>query len=134
AQSTRQLLSLARQYAQTDHVNLASFLDMIHGPSDKLFKFSPTTGHYEHAVTLMTVHGAKGLEFDHVFVIDTNENNWKPKPARYATPLSLPVHTNLDTSADYARLMYVAMTRAKQSLRLSYVARIDSKTTALPTE
>lgn len=134
AQSTRQLLELAKQYAQTDAVDLKSFLGMINGTSDKLFRFSPTTGHYEHAVTLMTVHGAKGLEFDHVFIIDSDESNWKPKAARYPTPLSLPIHINLDTTSDYARLMYVAMTRAKQSLLMSYVSRIDSKTTALPAE
>jgi DNA helicase-2/ATP-dependent DNA helicase PcrA len=134
AQSTRQLMELAKQYAQTEQVSLAAFLGMISGTSDKLFRFSPSTGHYEHAVTLMTVHGAKGLEFDHVFIIDSDEGNWKPKAPRYPTPLSLPIHINLDTPSDYARLMYVAMTRAKQGLRLSYVSRIDSKTTALPAE
>jgi DNA helicase-2/ATP-dependent DNA helicase PcrA len=134
AQSTRQLIELAKQYAQTDHVNLTAFLGMINGTSDKLFRFSPTTGHYEHAVTLMTVHGAKGLEFDYVFVIDADEGNWKPKAARYPTPLSLPIHVNLDTPSDYARLLYVALTRAKQGLMVSYVSRIDSKTTALPAE
>jgi len=47
-------------------------------------------------VTLMSIHGAKGLEFDHVFVIDTDEGSWKPKAARYPVPISLPIHTNLD--------------------------------------
>ena len=134
AQATRQLLALAKQYAQTEHVELDAFLTMVREATSKLFLFSPTTGHYEHAVTLMSVHGAKGLEFDHVFVLDVDETNWRPKAQRYPTPLSLPVHINLDTPADYARLLYVAMTRAKQSLYISYVKRIDSKTTALPTE
>lgn len=134
AQATRQLLDLAAQYAQTDHVSLPKFLDMLAGTSNKLFLFSPSTGHYEHAVTLMSVHGAKGLEFDHVFVIDTDERNWKPKSAPYPTPLSLPIHVNPDTPEDYARLMYVAMTRARSTLHVSYVCRIDTKTTALPAE
>ncbi len=134
AQSTRQLLELARQYAQTDNVKLSNFLDMIDGTSDKLFMFSPGVGHYESAVTLMTVHGAKGLEFDHVFIIDTDQGNWKPKASRYPTPLSLPLHINLDTPADYARLMYVAMTRAKQNLQVSFVSQLDTKTKTLPAE
>lgn len=134
AQSTNRLIELTKQYAQTDHVSLEAFLSMVAGTADKLFRFSPTTGHYEHAVTLMTVHGAKGLEFDHVFVIDADEGNWKPKTPRYQTPLSLPIHINLDTHSDYARLMYVAMTRAKRSLHVSYVSQVDSKTTALPAE
>lgn len=134
AQATKQLINLAKQYAQTEQVSLISFLGMLQGTSDKLFMFSPSSGHYEQAVTLMSVHGAKGLEFDHVFIIDSDEAHWKPRTARYATPLSLPVHVNLDTPADYARLMYVAMTRAKQGLYVSYVSRIDAKTTALPAE
>lgn len=134
AQATRQLLELSKQFAQTERVSLDKFLDMLTQGDDKLFLFSPALGHFEHAVTLMTVHGAKGLEFDHVFVIDASESNWKPRASRYPTPLSLPVHVNLENSSDYARLMYVAMTRARQSLYVSYVSRIDAKTKALPAE
>lgn len=134
AQATRRLLELVKQYAQTDNATLDQLLSMLTGSDGKLFLFSPSTGHYRHAVTLMSVHGAKGLEFDHVFVIDVSEANWKPRAARYATPLSLPVHVNLETASDYARLMYVAMTRARQTLHVSYVSRVDAKTTALPAE
>lgn len=134
AQSTRQLIELAKQYAQTDHVDLPSFLTMIRDTSGKLFRFSPSTGHYQHAVTLMSIHGAKGLEFDHVFIIDTDEASWKTRSSRYPVPLSLPIHVSLDTPADFARLIYVAATRAKQTLHISYVKRIDAKTEALPME
>ncbi len=134
SQATRQLLEIAKQYAQSGHVDLKSFVSMLQETSNKLFMFSPSTGHYENAVTLMTVHGAKGLEFDHVFVIDCDEASWKAKSSRYPTPLSLPIHISAESPADYARLMYVAMTRARQTLHVSYVSRIDSKTTALPAE
>lgn len=134
AQATRKLLEIASQYAQTERVSLNSFLSMIQSTSGKLFRFSPSTGLYENAVTLMSVHAAKGLEFDHVFIIDADESNWKPGNQRYPIPLSLPIHINLDGPADYARLMFVAMTRAKISLNISFVTRIDSKTTALPAE
>jgi DNA helicase-2/ATP-dependent DNA helicase PcrA len=134
AQAVKQLLELAKQYAGSDHVSLESFLTMLRETNDRLFMFSPSTGQYSQAVTLMSVHGAKGLEFDHVYIIDADEAHWKPKPSRYPTPLSLPIHVNLDTPADYARLLYVAMTRAKQSLHISYVSQVDTKTTALPAE
>jgi len=134
AQATTRLLTLAKQYTQTDNVSLSSFLAMVMSSADRLFRFSPDTGQYSNAVTLMSVHGAKGLEFDHVMLIDCNEANWKPKASKYPTPLSLPIHINLDTAADYARLMYVAMTRAKQTLAISYASRIDAKTVALPAE
>ncbi len=134
AQATRQLLQIAGQYAQSGNVDLKSFVAMLRETSNKLFMFSATTGYYENAVTLMTVHGAKGLEFDHVFIIDCNESEWKAKSSRYPIPLSLPIHISAESPADYARLMYVAMTRAKQTLQISYVLRVDSKTTALPAE
>lgn len=58
------------------------------------------------APVLSTVHGAKGLEFDQVFVLDLVENQF---PAAGAD------------LAEEARLFYVAMTRAKRILHLGYV-------------
>ncbi len=134
SQATRQLLEIAKQFAQTEHPKLGIFLDMLQETSNKLFMFGPSTGHYENAVTLITVHGAKGLEYDHVFIIDCDDSDWKAKSSRYPIPLSLPIHISAESPADYARLMYVAMTRARQTLHMSYVSRLDSKTTALPAE
>lgn len=62
-------------------------------------------------VSLMTVHTAKGLEFDHVFVIGLNEGVF-------------PSIRTLDDDAylgleEERRLCYVAFTRAKQTLSLS---------------
>ena len=38
------------------------------------------------AVNLYTVHKAKGLEFDTVFIVDAIDDNWKPKPSRFKPP------------------------------------------------
>ena len=64
----------------------------------------------EEGVHLMTVHGSKGLEFDHVWIPDVNEGIFP-----YGKMLSA------ETIEEERRLFYVAMTRAKKSLRLSYV-------------
>ncbi len=65
------------------------------------------------AVTLMTIHSAKGLEFEHVFVSGMEENLFP--------------HINSVTSEDELeeerRLAYVALTRAKNKLYLSYAQR-----------
>lgn len=65
------------------------------------------------AVTLMTIHSAKGLEFEHVFVTGMEENLFP--------------HINSVTSEDELeeerRLAYVALTRAKNMLYLSYAQR-----------
>ncbi len=50
-------------------------------------------------VTVSTIHRAKGLEYDHVFVV--------PVPERNRTP---------DDVAEEARLIYVALSRARESL------------------
>ncbi len=63
------------------------------------------------AVTLATIHSAKGLEWDHVFVIGLNEGLL---PISYAR--------TEEAIAEEQRLLYVAMTRAGKSLRLSYTA------------
>lgn len=55
---------------------------------------------------LMTALRAKGKEYDHVFVLDCNDGIW---PIKYA-------ETESDLEAE-RRLFYVAMTRAKRSLR-----------------
>lgn len=64
----------------------------------------------EDAVMLMTMHGAKGLEFQCVFIPDANEG---------VTP-----HNKAVLTADLEeerRLFYVAMTRAKSCLHIYYL-------------
>lgn len=68
------------------------------------------------AVQLLTVHKAKGLEFDIVFIIDAVEKQWQPKNKTPNTPANLPLQPYGDDMDDYIRLMYVALTRAKHSI------------------
>lgn len=61
------------------------------------------------AVQLMTLHAAKGLEFQHVYIIGWEED-------------TLPHKTSIeqDTVNEERRLAYVGMTRAQKSLVLTY--------------
>ena len=76
-------------------------------------------------VNIMTVHKAKGLEFDNVFIANLSEQRF---PQRFKTkPFEIPeilVKENLPKKEVYLeeerRLFYVAVTRAKKSLFLSY--------------
>ncbi|MBI3624176.1 PD-(D/E)XK nuclease family protein [Candidatus Saccharibacteria bacterium] len=68
------------------------------------------------AVDLLTVHKAKGLEFDTAFIIDATEANWTPRGGGRKPPANLPLQPYGDDFDDYVRLMYVAMTRARHSV------------------
>jgi DNA helicase II / ATP-dependent DNA helicase PcrA len=75
----------------------------------------------QNAVNLMTAHKSKGLEFEYVFVIGCNQSSWKPTNRNDGV---LPAFLHLEPLAedinDYLRLFYVAITRAKKHLFLSF--------------
>lgn len=73
----------------------------------------------DQAVQLLTVHKAKGLEFDDVYIIDAVEGVWQPRKGSRKPPANLPLQPNGDDFDDYVRLMYVAMTRARSSITIS---------------
>jgi DNA helicase-2/ATP-dependent DNA helicase PcrA len=76
-------------------------------------------------VNLLTAHGSKGLEFEHVFVAGVNASLWekKRKPSGgFKFPdtvfFSLPAAND---DEELRRLFYVALTRAEKYLQVSYV-------------
>jgi len=83
-----------------------------------------TTGN-ESGVNLLTAHGSKGLEFNYVFLAGTNAHYWEKKRSTANAGYTLPdtVLSSLEHANDkeeLRRLFYVAITRAKQNLSISY--------------
>ncbi len=76
----------------------------------------------QNSVELMTAHGSKGLEFKHVIIFNTTHKNWGE--ARSMSKLKLPTHLRLEPDGDeiddMVRLFFVALSRAKESLYLTY--------------
>ncbi|MDN5633224.1 ATP-dependent helicase [Bifidobacterium mongoliense] len=68
-----------------------------------------------HGVTISTIHAAKGLEFKHVFIVGCSEG---------LVPFGSPGPG--DELEEERRLMYVGVTRAEDTLELSYGRRKDS--------
>ncbi|CAG8627317.1 10833_t:CDS:2 [Cetraspora pellucida] len=58
-------------------------------------------------IILSTIHGSKGLEFDHVFLVDVNEEILPRKNTK-----------NAEEELEEARIFYVGVTRAKKKLYL----------------
>jgi ATP-dependent DNA helicase RecQ len=74
-----------------ERVTVQEVLDMLHEAANDARR-----GGRSDALRLITAHGAKGLEFDHVIVMDCRDWRWN--------------------SEDDRRLLYVAMTRARLTL------------------
>lgn len=67
-------------------------------------------------VTISTIHASKGLEFPHVFLIGCSEG---------LLPYHAPDHQ--DNIEEERRLLYVAVTRAEDTLHMSYAQRQDEQ-------
>jgi DNA helicase-2/ATP-dependent DNA helicase PcrA len=90
-----------------DFENLEGFLEHVGLVMENLSNTDNET------VSLMTMHGAKGLEFDYVFLAGWEEGVF-------------PSQRSLDESGNKGleeerRLAYVALTRAKKKIQISYV-------------
>lgn len=86
--------------------SLDEFLERV-----ALLQATDATGDNANAtVSLMTIHMAKGLEFDKVFVVGCSEGIL-PHQRSYGS---------LNDLEEERRLMYVAMTRAKEDLTISF--------------
>ncbi len=81
-------------------------------------------------VVLTTAHSAKGLEFDRVFIVDAVKTEWEEAKSgsvyRFKLPESLTFTVEADATEARRRLFYVATTRAKEHLTVSY-ARSDGR-------
>lgn len=121
----------ARRYNdRNQNAKLADFLNYV----DALARYKisiPVNRSFEieDGIHLSTVHGAKGLEFDTVFMPKTDEKTWLG--SKRADFIELPSEiVNLsnwqeDQIEDERRLFYVGITRAKKNLELSFSSFSD---------
>lgn len=93
--------------ALEDFEDLETFLEHVSLVSDT------TQNATQETVTLMTIHSAKGLEFDHVFLVGWEEGVFP----------SQKVVVEGDDLEEERRLAYVALTRAKEQVYISCASR-----------
>lgn len=125
-----------REYAQIRKMQMQDFIDVLAELEETMKPFETIEEWFAHVedytrmlrmceqkkemeqngVRLMTLHAAKGLEFDTVFIIQTNEGR-------------IPYQKSLreDNEEEERRLFYVGMTRAKELLQITYVKQKNGK-------
>lgn len=111
-ENLQELLNSIKEYTETPtedgelvERNLGSYLQQI-----TLLTDADKDENDEQAVKLMTVHASKGLEFPCVFVVGMEENIFPSSMSMY----------DRDDLEEERRLFYVAITRAKEKLWISY--------------
>lgn len=105
-ENVRELKSSIHSYMEnSEHPTLAGFLEEI-----ALYTDIEQYNESDDAVVMMTMHSAKGLEFPHVFLVGFEDGLF---PGQRSIGDS-------DEMEEERRLCYVAITRAKQSLTISY--------------
>ncbi len=84
----------------------------------------------QNAINLMSAHKSKGLEFDTVYVINSIDSMWgervRSRSRLINYPENLAISPNADSYNERIRLYFVAMTRAKRQLYLSYARSDDT--------
>lgn len=73
-------------------------------------------------VTLATIHAIKGLEAKHVFIIGATEQNFPCKASDHPA-IELVRLDNYNKNEEEKRLFYVAVSRAKEKLYITYVGK-----------
>jgi DNA helicase-2/ATP-dependent DNA helicase PcrA len=106
-ENLEELMSAVRQYEESDHEpSLVKFLESVTLDTTISEEGGPVD-----QVSLMTVHGSKGLEYPYVFLIGAEENIFPSYRSLEIGPTAL---------EEERRLFYVAMTRAMRQLTITF--------------
>ncbi len=106
-ENINQLINSAAEYDQrAETPNLMDYLQMI-----ALYSDSDAYDAESGRVSLMTLHAAKGLEFDHAFIIGLEEG---------ILPHERSVYGDADDLEEERRLFFVGITRARKTLNILY--------------
>lgn len=136
--SLKVFISALREYKQGKVISVTdciAFVDTHEKNNMELLDTSPFISG-EQAVTLLTSHKAKGLEFDVVFVISATEDVWSSRgmPDKLSFPKNITARPGADSRDDKLRLLYVALTRAKHTLYITNHEVRTSGKASLPVE
>jgi DNA helicase-2/ATP-dependent DNA helicase PcrA len=105
-ENVRELINAAAIYSsQAEEPSLLDYLQQI-----ALFSDTDTYDPAKRGICLMTLHAAKGLEFDNVFIVGVEEAILPHERSS----------SDADETEEERRLFFVGITRAKTNLQISY--------------
>lgn len=137
-EALRTIRGRLRDHAPGQALTLNSFIDFIE--LHRRLNITISANSYSvasdtPAVQLLTAHKSKGLEFDTVYIFNSVDSLWGQSVRTMSRSISYPENLPLapagNTADERLRLFYVAMTRAKQTLIITYAETNDSDKTTL---
>lgn len=131
----RTFIGALREYNQGEVLHakdLSSFVEVYTNNDNLSLNLVSPFATSDTAITLQTAHKSKGLEYEYVFIINSDEDEWSSRGMtnKIGTPAHLQLLPNSDSLDDRIRLYYVAMTRSKHTL---YITNNKNKFGALMT-
>ena len=128
----RTIRSAIRDHYTTETVDLASFVEFVdlYSQTGQSLTSIRRSGSQTESVNLMTAHKSKGLEFDLVYVTGVVDSAWgervRSRSRLISYPENLPIGSVGDSVDERLRLFFVAITRAKAQLTMSYAKQSDT--------
>ncbi len=111
-------------------IDFISFIDTQRSLGTTITAVRGASSASDDHINLMTAHKSKGQEFDHVYILGAVDSAWgervRSKSRLISYPENLQIRSAGDSYDERLRLFFVAMTRAKATLTLSYAARNES--------
>lgn len=119
-----------KEYALVDAITYFDTLEEHNLPIQ-----TRSRGTHAGKVRLMTAHKAKGLEFDYVYIVNAHDGHWGSKRSSeyFITPSAGQEKSGGDDDDDERRLFYVALTRARAGVSISYAKEGEEGDMRLPT-
>lgn len=132
-EALRTIRSKLREYQPHLPPNIQTFIEFIdlhRQLGSMITSVRPHSDMVDAAVNLMTAHKSKGQEFEYVYIVGAIDTAWgervRSRSRLISYPENLPIKSSGGDLDDRLRLFFVAMTRAKKQLTISYSRADDS--------
>ncbi len=125
-ESLRTIRAKLREYRPNQTPTLFSFIEFIalNRKIGSTISVTRRAVQSDETVNIMTTHKSKGLEYDTVYVMNAVDTIWGEQARSRNRLISYPENLQIapagETEDERLRLFYVAITRAKKNLNISY--------------